>query len=146
MTSFWKGVEMRRVLVIDDQAYVRATVATGLANRGFEIVGAASGAEGLALFAHSKFDLAIIDVYMPGLDGIQVIRKLRARDHTFPIIAMSGIELGESGRTTLDFLPNAGLSDIGRLKKPFRAAELISEVARVLSGTTAEEPTIAGAN
>jgi CheY-like chemotaxis protein len=137
---------MRRVLVIDDQSYVRATVITALTTRGFEVIGAASGFEGLALSENSNFDLAIIDVYMPGMDGIQVIRKLRARDHTFPIIAMSGIELGESGRTTLDFLPNARLSDIGRLKKPFRAPELISEVARVLSGTTAEELTIAGAN
>jgi CheY-like chemotaxis protein len=133
-------------LVIDDQSYVRATVVTALSSKGFEVVGAASGAEGLILFEKSKFDLAIVDVYMPGLDGIQVIRKLRARDRGFPIIAMSGIELGQSGRTTLDFLPNAGLSDIGRLKKPFRAAELFLEVARALSGTIAEQPAIAGAN
>jgi DNA-binding response OmpR family regulator len=135
---------MRRVLVIDDQPYVRATVITALTTRGFKVIGAASGAEGLALFDNSNFDLAIIDVYMPGLDGIQVIRRLRARDPAFPIIAMSGVELGESRRTTLDFLPNAGLADIGRLKKPFHAAELISEVTRVLSGTTTEEPAIAG--
>jgi DNA-binding response OmpR family regulator len=146
MTSPRKDVAMQRVLVIDDQPYVRAIVIAGLAARGFEVVGAATGAAGLELFEKSNFDLAIVDIYMPGLDGVHVIRKLRARRPGLPIIAMSGVELGKSGRTTLDFLPNAGLADIGQLKKPFRAAELISEVNRALSGATAEDPLIAGVN
>jgi CheY-like chemotaxis protein len=137
---------MPRVLVIDDQPYVRATVIATLSSKGYEVIGAARGADGLELFKNSRFDLAIVDVYMPGLDGIRVIRKLRAHNPALPVIAMSGIALGESGRTTLDFLPNAGMADIGRLKKPFRAAELISEVNRVLSDMTVAEPLIVGAS
>jgi CheY-like chemotaxis protein len=137
---------MQRVLVIDDQPYVRATVITGLTARGFEVVGAATGAAGLQLFEKSNFDLVIVDIYMPGMDGVHVIRKLRAHTPGLPIIAMSGVELGQSGRTTLDFFPTAGLNDIGLLKKPFRAAELISEVNRVLPGASVEEPSMAGVN
>lgn len=137
---------MQRVLVIDDQPHVRAIIIAALASKGFEVIGAAGGADGLELFKNSRFDLAIVDVYMPGVDGIRVIRKLRALNPALPIIAMSGIELGESGRTTLDFLPNAGMTNIGRLKKPFRATQLVSEVNRVLSGMTADESLLAGAS
>jgi CheY-like chemotaxis protein len=137
---------MRRILVIDDQPHVRATVIAALKPKGLEVIGASSGADGLELFRQHRFDLAIVDVYMPGVDGIQVIRKLRERDPAFPIIAMSGIELGPSGRTTLDYLPSAGLANVTCLRKPFRAAELISIVTQILSGENVSEPQLAKTN
>jgi len=124
---------MPRVLVIDDQAHVRATVLTVLRANGFEVATANDGKSGLQRFADSQFDLVIVDVYMPELDGVKVIRQLRARAANLPIVAMSGVLLGESRHTALDIFPNASdLSDIVCLKKPFRSSELMAAVEKAL--------------
>ena len=81
---------MVRVLIIDDQAHVRAAISLTLQAKGYETVGANSGATGLREFDHSKFDLAIIDIYMPGIDGVKVIKMLRQRAADLPIVAISG--------------------------------------------------------
>jgi CheY-like chemotaxis protein len=127
---------MRRVLVIDDKAYVRATIASVLRPAGFEVVNVDSGAAGLRHFENSTFDLAIVDIYMPEIDGVQVIKELRKRNSNFPIIAMSGMLLGSSQHTALDIFPNVtGLSDIVCLKKPFRAPELLAAVEKAMTVT-----------
>jgi CheY-like chemotaxis protein len=123
---------MPRVLVMDDQPHIRATIKATLQPNGFDITEAEDGKAGLAAFDNATFDLAIIDIYMPKLDGVKVIKQLRARNPALPIIAISGVALGHSQRTTLDFLPNAGLNDVFCLKKPFRSAELLSVVESLL--------------
>jgi CheY-like chemotaxis protein len=71
---------------------------------------------------------------MPGIDGVKVIKELRKQAANFPVIAMSGVMLGQSKRTALDIFPIAsGLSDVVCLKKPFRAAELLAAVEKVLA-------------
>lgn len=122
---------MPRVLIMDDQPAIRATIKATLQPRGFEVTEAGDGKAGLAAFDATTFDLVIIDIYMPRLDGVKVIKQLRARNRALPIIAISGVALGHSERTTLDFLPNAGLNDVFCLKKPFRSAELLSVVESV---------------
>lgn len=124
---------MRRVLVIDDKAYVRATIASVLRLAGFEVVGVDDGASGLRKFEESSFDLVIVDVYMPGVDGVKVIKELRKRAPNFPIIAISGVLLGSSRRTALDIFPNVpGLSELVCLKKPFRPPELLAAVEKAM--------------
>lgn len=123
---------MPRVLVMDDQPHVRATIKATLQPNGFDITEAGDGKAGLAAFDNATFDLVIIDIYMPRLDGVKVIKQLRARNPALPIIAISGVALGYSERTTLDFFPNAGLHDVFCLKKPFRSAELLAVVESVL--------------
>src|SRR5579872_2865146 len=116
---------MRRVLVIDDQGYVRATIAAVLRPQGFDVIGFEDGPSALRRFDETSFDLAIVDVYMPGMDGVKVIKELRKRAPSLPIIAMSGVLLGQSRHTALDVIPMApGLSEVVCLKKPFRAPEL----------------------
>ena len=125
---------MRRVLVIDDKPYVRATVISVLRPAGFEVVAVDDGKWGLRKFEESSFDLAIVDLYMPGVDGVKVIKELRNRAPKFPIIAMSGVLLGRSQRTALDIFPNVpGLTEIICLKKPFRSNELLSAVETALA-------------
>lgn len=127
---------MRRVLAIDDQAYVRATIASVLRPAGYDVVGVDDGATGLRRFETSTFDLAIVDIYMPGLDGVKVIKELRKLNPSFPVIAISGVMLGSSNRTALDIFPiAAGLSDVVCLKKPFRAPELLAAVEKAMSVT-----------
>jgi len=119
---------MPRVLVMDDQPHVRAAIKATLQPNGFEVTEAGDGKAGLTAWETAAFDLVIIDIYMPRLDGVKVIKQLRARNPELPIIAISGVALGQSERTPLDFLPTAGLGDVVCLKKPFRSAELLALV------------------
>lgn len=125
---------MNRVLVIDDQAHVRATILSILRHKGFEVVGTADGHSGLNAHREGNFDLAIVDVYLPGIDGVKVIKELRSRNASLPIIAISGVELGASHYTALDIFPQApGLSEIVCLRKPFRSTDLLVAVDKALA-------------
>lgn len=131
---------MPRILVIDDQNYMRATVVAVLRANGFEALGVEDANSGLREFAASHFDLAIVDIYMPNVDGVKLIKALRERSPNLPIIAMSGVQLSESHCTALEFLPKLpGLSEIVCLQKPFRPPELLKAIrgafARVEAGT-----------
>lgn len=113
---------MRRVLVIDDQGEVRTMISIVLRISHFEVVEAASAAAGLNEFEGSNFDLAIVDIFLQGTNGIDIIRKMRERVPGFPIIAISGM-------TTLDFvLGTPELFNIICLQKPFRPAELVGAI------------------
>jgi DNA-binding response OmpR family regulator len=118
-----------RILVIDDQPHVRAGVLIALRARGFEAVGAEDAKSALREFEARPFDLALVDIYMPGTDGVTLIKSLRALAPSLPIIAMSGVLLNDSERTALDFLPKApGLTDIVCLQKPFRPRDLMQAI------------------
>lgn len=123
-----------RVLVVDDQAHMRAAIAIALRANGFGVVCVQDGASGLREFEGSNFDLAIVDVYMPGIDGVRLIKALRERSPNLPVIAMSGVPLPDSGRTVLDFLPDhPSVSKIVCLKKPFRPADLVEAIRSAIS-------------
>jgi DNA-binding response OmpR family regulator len=84
----------------------------------FEAVEAASAAAGLKEFENSKFDLAIVDIFLQGTNGFEVIMKMRERIPDFPIVAISGM-------TMLDFVNETPeLANVVCLQKPFRPAEL----------------------
>jgi DNA-binding response OmpR family regulator len=132
---------MPRILVIDDQADVRAMIGIVLRVNHFEIVEAASGAAGLKEFENSKFDVAIVDMFLQGTCGIDIIRTMRERVPDLPIVAISGI-------TMLDFVSaSPGLSDVICLQKPFRPNELVRaiEAARGLSRSAAGGTNVAEA-
>jgi len=125
--------KMPRVLVIDDEPLVRATISVALKAEDFEIVTADSGATGLKYFETSQFELVIVDIYMPGMDGAMIIKKLRTRMPYLPIIAISGVLLNASERTALDFFPMAPkFSNVICLRKPFRSTELFEAVEKAL--------------
>src|ERR1700759_2748822 len=86
-----------RVLLMDDQSDVRAVVALALRVKGFEVTGFESAAAGLAAFEQSSYDLALVDIFLGGTNGPDVIRTLRERSPNLPIVAISGV-------TALDFL------------------------------------------
>jgi two-component system nitrogen regulation response regulator NtrX len=79
-----------RVLVIDDEAAIRDSLKMTLEYEGYEFLGAATGQEGLSLAEREAPDLVLLDVKMPGMDGIEVLEKLRAMNDALPIIVVSG--------------------------------------------------------
>jgi DNA-binding response OmpR family regulator len=113
---------MPRILVIDDQPDVRAMISIVLRVHHFEIVEAASGDAGLKAFDESSFDLAIVDIFLQGTNGFDVITMLRERAPGLPIVAISGM-------TTLDFVSEApDLADVVCLQKPFRPNQLVGAI------------------
>lgn len=120
---------MPRILIVDDQAHVRAAVTVALQVNGFEAVATEDGVSAIREFEARRFDLAIVDLYMPKIDGVKIIKALRERSANLPIIAMSGVLLNEFGHTALEFLPKVpGMSEIVCLQKPFRPPELLKAV------------------
>ncbi|MEP7310077.1 MAG: sigma-54 dependent transcriptional regulator [Acidobacteriota bacterium] len=79
-----------RILVIDDEAAIRDSLKMTLEYEGYEFVAAATGQEGLALAEREAPDLVVLDVKMPGMDGIEVLDRLRAMNDSIPVIVISG--------------------------------------------------------
>ena len=113
---------MPRILVIDDQPDVRAMISIVLRIHHFEIVEAASAEAGLKEFEGSEFDLAIVDIFLQGTNGLDVIGLMRERVPGFPVVAISGM-------TALDFVSvSPELSDVVCLPKPFRPSQLVRAI------------------
>ena len=109
---------MPRVLVIDDQSDVRTMISIVLRINHFEIVEAATADAGLKAFEEADFDLAIVDIFLQGANGSDLIATMRERVPDLPVIAISGM-------TALDFLSKSpGLADVVCLQKPFRPGDL----------------------
>src|SRR5437867_3267152 len=79
-----------RILIIDDEAAIRDSLRMTLEYEGYEFVGAATGQEGLALVERETPDLVLLDVKMPGMDGLEVLDRLRAMNDALPVVVISG--------------------------------------------------------
>jgi len=79
-----------RVLVIDDEAAIRDSLRMTLEYEGYEFLGAATGQEGLTLADREAPDVVLLDVKMPGMDGLEVLERLHATHETLPVIVVSG--------------------------------------------------------
>jgi two-component system, NtrC family, nitrogen regulation response regulator NtrX len=79
-----------RILAIDDEAAIRDSLRMTLEYEGYEFIGAATGQEGLALVERESPDLVLLDVKMPGMDGLEVLDRLRSMNETLPIVVISG--------------------------------------------------------
>jgi DNA-binding response OmpR family regulator len=118
---------MPRILVVDDQADVRAMIAMVLRIHHFEVIEAASAAAGLKAFEEATFDLAIVDIFLSGSNGYELIVAMRERAPSLPVVAISGM-------TALEFVAeNPGLANVVGLQKPFRPNELMTAIQKALA-------------
>ncbi|QRO01538.1 response regulator [Archangium violaceum] len=117
-----------RVLIVDDDAASRRTASALLSPAGYEVVFAINGEEALAVVGEAHPDLVLLDVMMPGLDGIEVCRRLRERSGKdyVPIILLTALD----GRREVVLGLEAGADDF--LTKPVHGAELRARVANLL--------------
>src|SRR5581483_1045254 len=85
-----------RILVIDDEAAIRDSLRMTLEYEGYDFIGAATGQEGLALAEREAPDLVLLDIKMPGMDGMDVLGRLRSMNDAVPVIMISshGLEQG----------------------------------------------------
>lgn len=113
---------MRSVLVIDDNHSVRESLRFLFERRGYEVAVAVDGVQGLALAAERPFDCAMVDVNMPGLNGIEVCRRLREQaqnaGRTIAVWVMTGARTPDLAKRAVE----AGAVTL--LGKPFDLADL----------------------
>jgi DNA-binding response OmpR family regulator len=122
-------MRMPKILVIDDDAMIRNTIARILRAQSFDVLLAEDGVKGLASFRHEKPDLVLTDILMPDKEGIETISEIKREAAHAKIIAMSG-----GGRVgNADFLTMArklGASDV--ISKPFVPQDLVDLIKHCL--------------
>ena len=127
-----------RVLVVDDEPIVTEVVQRYLVREGFQVDVAADGVAGLKRAREGTPDLVVLDLMLPGLDGLEVCRQLRS-ESSIPIIMLTA--KGEDG----DKILGLGLGADDYLTKPFSPGELIARVKAVLRrAQAAATPPLAG--
>ena len=125
------------VLVVDDDTSLLRALSISLRARGYEVVVAHSGEEGLDLAAHRHPDVVLLDLGLPGIDGVEVVHGIRGWS-TVPIIVLSARHQSVTKVEALD----AGADDY--MSKPFGMDELLARIRAALrrGGTVDEEPTV----
>jgi two-component system KDP operon response regulator KdpE len=122
-----------RILIVDDDAAIRATLAEQLASRDYEITSAADGGEGFDRFRLDPPDLVLTDLAMPGVDGYELIRRIRSVS-AVPILVLS-VRGGDAEKVrALDL----GADDY--VVKPFSMAELLARVRAQLRRPQTSQP------
>jgi two-component system, OmpR family, response regulator MtrA len=126
-----------RVLLVEDDASIREVAKLGLTNAGFRVTTAADGREGLLHFRQTPFDLVILDVMLPELDGYEVCRQIRAESRV-PVVMLS------AKTDTVDVVVGLELGADDYVKKPFEMAELVARSRAAVRRSTAgdEEPVL----
>jgi DNA-binding response OmpR family regulator len=124
---------MMRVLVVEDDPSVGAAIRMMLDREGYDTVIALDADAGMTAFESFHFDLAIVDIFMPGISGLSVIVRFRQRAPAVPILAMSGFRFRDSMDPALDFLGMAAQAGAAVcLRKPFAPAQLLTAVSASL--------------
>lgn len=125
-----------RILVVEDEVSVCQSLATALTADGFEVEVATTGAQGLARTTLDTYDLILLDIMLPGIDGLTICRELRAKGNFVPIIFLTARGELQHKVAGLD----AGADDY--LPKPFEVAELLARVRANLRRTAAPTTTL----
>jgi len=120
---------MTRVLIVEDDSSVGAAIRRMLNREGYDVVYAPDANFAIRAFESSNFDLAIVDIFMPGVNGLRTIAIFRQRAPTVPVIAMSGFKFRDSMKPDLDVLTLAAEAGAAVcLRKPFAPQQLIAAV------------------
>jgi two-component system, NtrC family, nitrogen regulation response regulator NtrX len=119
-------VPLARVLVVDDELQMLAMVTEVLTLAGYEVVTAATASEAFVVVAGLAPDVILLDIAMPGIDGLTTLQRLRELTPNVPVVMLTGNTDEEVGRTALRW----GAFDY--VRKPFSAARLEKVVAAAI--------------
>jgi two-component system, OmpR family, copper resistance phosphate regulon response regulator CusR len=123
---------MAKILIIEDQAKLLVSLRRGLQAERYEVVSASDGDEGFARAIGDPVDLVVLDLMLPGRDGLSVLVDLRARGFTKPILILTARDAVEDRVRGLD----SGANDY--MVKPFALAELLARIRALLRDKGAE--------
>jgi two-component system, OmpR family, response regulator RegX3 len=127
-----------RILLVDDEHSVQTLLTYPLRKDGFEVVSAHDGREALDRFAEQRFDLVVLDIMLPKLDGIEVCRRMRSRSQV-PIIMLTAKD------DEIDKVVGLELGADDYVTKPYSSRELVARIRAVLrrrgsSSSSSDEP------
>jgi CheY-like chemotaxis protein len=117
-----------RLLYVDDEDDLRELVQMHLSLEGYEVATAADGHEAIDRLNRGPFDLVLLDLHMPGIDGLGVLRHMKQHGLMTRVIVLSG----DSHPAVLDECARLGVEDY--LTKPYNFHELMATIDRVLAG------------
>jgi two-component system copper resistance phosphate regulon response regulator CusR len=127
---------MARILVVEDERKILRSLQRGLQAVGYEVVTADNGDEGYRLAAAETFDCVVLDLMLPGRDGLEVLRELRRVGKRVPVLVLTARDAVDDRVTGLD----AGADDY--LVKPFAFAELLARLRVLLRRERGERETV----
>ncbi len=116
-----------RILVIDDEAGIRDSMRRTLEYQGYQFVGAATGQEGLALVERDPPDLVFLDIKMPGMDGLEVLERIKTANPTVPVVMVSGHGTAQNAFEARD------KGAVGFIEKPFSEPVLLERIEKELN-------------
>ncbi|MDD7929501.1 response regulator transcription factor [Microbacterium thalli] len=113
---------MTRILLVDDEPHIITLLERAMRSEGFDPVAAEDGETALQILAGEQIDLVVLDVGLPGIDGFDVLRQIRAGGSTVPVVMLTA----RSGTSDTVEALDAGASDY--VPKPFVVAELLARI------------------
>jgi DNA-binding response OmpR family regulator len=127
---------MSRILIVEDEERIASFVEKGLRANGFATTVASDGDAGVAMARSGRYDLLILDIGLPGIDGFQVLRELRETGSAVPVVILTARDSVQDTVAGLE----GGADDY--ITKPFRFEELLARVRVRLRGDHAPEETV----
>jgi DNA-binding NtrC family response regulator len=117
----------RNILVVDDEEALRTVLSSELINAGYEIATAADGDEAISTVQNKKFDLVLLDIKMPKVDGFEVLRFIKKNSPTIKVIMLTGFADLKNAIES----KKHGAEDF--VSKPYDLVDLLTTIERVLS-------------
>jgi len=121
---------MKRILLVDDVPAVRLSIRAALEAIGYQVLEAADGKEALDLLGSQAVDLIVTDLWMPNLDGVELLKRLRATNANIRVIAISGGGMRKPIDVSAALAQTWGADAV--LYKPFDNEDLVNEINRLL--------------
>jgi len=122
------------ILLVEDDKHIARFVKKGLSENGFSVEVASHGQEGLTFALQKSYDLAILDILLPGVEGTEILRRMRERDIRTPVIFLTAKD------TEKDIVEGLNLGADDYLVKPFSFNELLARIRALLRRGKAVEP------
>ncbi|KMY23734.1 two-component system, OmpR family, response regulator [Actinobaculum suis] len=121
------------ILVVDDEPSLRELLSASLHFAGFEVLTAADGQEALAHQQNQSIDLVVLDIMMPGMDGFEVLRRMRERDSDLPVLFLTARD------DVKDKVQGLTIGGDDYITKPFSLEEVVARIRAVLRRSNPEE-------
>ena len=127
---------MKRILIVEDEERIASFLQKGLNSNGYSTSAVGSGEDALSFLQTGEFDLMILDIGLPGIDGFEVLKRFRTRDREMPVIILTARDGVQETVTGLE----GGADDY--VTKPFSFEELLARIRARLRAERAPEETV----